>query len=188
VIGFQCEVAQRTPTYGWWQPVKLGHATGIVTLAIVLAVAGCMTTGELTPQQKAAATAELDCFRRAASHLDDRTQAVKRKPACAGAAEEDREILALRADFQRLQAMIDPLKKRHDPLQTAFYAIGKLNGFEGADKWAKESGFWAVNDEIADLNERAGILVERMILLRPKTPGGIAAVAASIKEDQTHFW
>ena len=52
----------------------------------------------------------------------------------------------------------------------------------------KKSGFWAVNREIADLNERVGILVERMILLRPKTPAEIAAVAASIKEDQRHFW
>jgi hypothetical protein len=107
---------------------------------------------------------------------------------CAIPAVDDREILALRAEFQQLMATRGPLNKRVKPLQAAFYAVGKLNGFEGADAWGHESEFWAVNDEIAVLDERVAELVERMILLRPKTPAGIAAVAASIREDQRHFW
>jgi hypothetical protein len=42
--------------------------------------------------------------------------------------------------------------------------------------------------EIGALNERAGVLVEHMISLRPDTQAGITAVAASFKENQHHFW
>jgi hypothetical protein len=46
----------------------------IATLAFLgTLLAGCQTTGELTPEQKAAAIAEGDCFRRAAAALDDGT-------------------------------------------------------------------------------------------------------------------
>jgi flagellar biosynthesis/type III secretory pathway protein FliH len=110
------------------------------------------------------------------------------KAALAKAPDEDPEILALRAEFQQLQQASDRLRKQHDPLESAFYAIGKLEGREGAEEWAEESGFWAVNTEISDLRSRASFLVERMILLRPQTPAGVAAVAASIKEDQPRFW
>ncbi len=55
-------------------------------------------------------------------------------------------------------------------------------GFKAADEWSKQSGFWALNDEIAALNERAGGFAERMIALRPKTLAGITAVASTLKD------
>jgi hypothetical protein len=103
-------------------------------------------------------------------------------------ADQERKILALRTEFLQLQAKRGPLAMRHAPLAIAFNAIGKLSGFEAANAWGNESGFNALDREIADLDERAGGLVERMISMLPKTRAGIAAVATSIKEDQYHLW
>jgi hypothetical protein len=125
---------------------------------------------------------------RAHARILSHVQPKKSKAALSGAADKDHEILALRGEFQQLQQSCERLKKRHDPLESAYYAIGKLNGLKAREDWAQESGFWTVNTEISDLRSRASFLVERMILLRPQTPAGIAAVAASIKEDQSHFW
>ena len=45
-----------------------------------------------------------------------------------------------------------------------------------------------MNEELSDLCLRETNLVDSMIKLHPKTPAGIAAVAAAFKADQAHFW
>lgn len=107
----------------------------------------------------------------------------------ADAADKEREILALRAEFQQLMATREPVQTRYKPLQIAHYVIGEAKGFKAADEWSKQSGFWTLNDEIAALNERAGSFAERMIALRPKTLAGITAVAATLKDYAlSHHW
>jgi hypothetical protein len=96
--------------------------------------------------------------------------------------ENDRKILALRAEFQQLMATREPVQTRYAPLQIAHDVIGEVKGFKAADEWSKQSGFWALNDEIAALNERACNFAERMIALRPKTLAGITVVAATLKD------
>ncbi len=54
-------------------------------------------------------------------------------------------------------------------------------------EWGKQSGFCALNTEIAALNEHAGGFAERMIALRPNTLAGIAAVAATLKDYALSF-
>jgi hypothetical protein len=100
----------------------------------------------------------------------------------------DDEILALSAEFQQLQAKISPNRIRFEPLQLAYEAILHNRGASVAKAWVEQVGFWPLNDEIADLCERATHIVERMIVLRPKTQAGIAAVAEALKADQNHFW
>jgi hypothetical protein len=73
-------------------------------------------------------------------------------------------------------------------LQVASEAIGYVKGFNFLVAWSAESGFKALNKEFSDLSERATYLVERIIKLGPRTRAGIAAVAASFKADQRHFW
>jgi hypothetical protein len=102
--------------------------------------------------------------------------------------ENDREILALRAEFLQLRAKLPTLGKRFAPLRVAFGSILKLNGFEAAAAWSKETEYDALNHEISDLNLRATDLVDSMIKLQPKTLAGIAATAAAFKEDQANFW
>jgi hypothetical protein len=45
-----------------------------------------------------------------------------------------------------------------------------------------------VNDENTRLVDHCGEITQRMTKRRPKTLAGIAAMAATIKEDQSHFW
>jgi hypothetical protein len=97
-------------------------------------------------------------------------------------ADQQRKIIALRAEFLELQAKMAPLKKRSAPLNVAFGSILKLNGFEAAAAWNKESGCDALNREIAGLSQRASELEERMIVLRPNTLAGVTAVAAILKD------
>jgi hypothetical protein len=96
--------------------------------------------------------------------------------------ENDRKILALRAEFQQLMATREPVQTRYAPLQIAHNVIGEVKGFKAADEWSKQSGFWALNDEIAALNERACRFAESIIALRPRTLAGITAVAAALKD------
>jgi hypothetical protein len=104
------------------------------------------------------------------------------------AAANEREILALRAEFLQLRAAIESVEPRCRPLQEAFEAIFRVQGWNAAEVWSKESDYGALEKEVANLRERATYLVERMIKLGPRTRAGIAAVAASFKVDQRHFW
>jgi hypothetical protein len=101
---------------------------------------------------------------------------------------EDREIIVLAAEFQELQAKTSAIRTRLEPLEVAFAAISKANGCEKAHEWGHQSEYWALNDELGELCIRETNLVDSMIKLRPKTPAGIAAVAAAFKADQDHFW
>jgi hypothetical protein len=96
--------------------------------------------------------------------------------------ENDRKILALRAEFQQLMAKMEPVQTRYEPLHIAHQVIAEAKGFKAADEWSKQSGFWTLNDEIAALNLLAGSFAERMIALRPKTLAGITAVAETLKD------
>jgi hypothetical protein len=98
------------------------------------------------------------------------------------AADQERKIIALRTEFLQLMATREPVQTRYVPLQIVHNVLGEVKGFEAADEWSKQSGFWALNAEIAALNERAGGFAERMIALRPKTLAGITAVAATLKD------
>jgi hypothetical protein len=64
----------------------------------------------------------------------------------------------------------------------------KANGYKKAEEWGRRSQYWALNDDLSDLCLRETNLVDSMIKLQPKTPAGIAAVAAAFKADQNHFW
>jgi hypothetical protein len=102
--------------------------------------------------------------------------------------EVDRKIIDLHAEFQELQVKITSLQTRIAPLEVAFAAIIKANGSGKAVEWGHQTEYWALNDELGDLCIRETNLVDSMIKLQPKTPAGIAAVAAVFKADQDHFW
>jgi hypothetical protein len=95
----------------------------------------------------------------------------------------DAEILALRLEFERLQAIRLPLKKTYRPQQLLFDEIGDERGWDAANAWGEQSGFWEINDQVADVDLSMGSLVERMIALRPKSLAGIIAIARSLKEE-----
>ncbi len=117
-----------------------------------------------------------------------RERGIKILAEATSAASAQREILALRAEFQQVQAAILPVRSQFEPLKFAFGVILQAKGYDSAKEWGSKSRYWSGVDEIAKLEERASHLTERMIALRPKTLSGIAAVAATIKEDQCHFW
>jgi hypothetical protein len=99
-------------------------------------------------------------------------------PAVAMAAPDaDAEILALGAEFDRLMAILGPLENTYKPLQLLYRGKVQEIGVDAADAWEKQSGFWAINDQVADVGLSMGSLVERMIALRPKTLAGVVATA-----------
>jgi hypothetical protein len=102
--------------------------------------------------------------------------------------EVDRKIIALHAEFQELQVKITSLRTRIAPLEVAVAAITKNDGAKKALIWGHQTEYWALNDEISDLELRLTDLVDSMIKLRPRKPAAIAAVAAAFKADQDHFW
>jgi hypothetical protein len=89
-------------------------------------------------------------------------------PAVAVAAppDADAEILALRAEFERLQAIYLPLRETYEPQELLYAEMAREQGMDVADAWGKQSGFWAVNDQVADVGLSMGSLAERMTALR----------------------
>jgi hypothetical protein len=104
------------------------------------------------------------------------------------AAGENSEILTLAAESRQLRVKISSIRMAFEPLEVAFEAIRKANGYKKAEEWGHQSEYWALVDELEDLYLRETNLVDSMIKLQPKTPAGIAAVAAAFKADQDHFW
>jgi hypothetical protein len=102
--------------------------------------------------------------------------------------EVDDQILALHAEFKQLQAKATSIRTRLKPLDVAFEAISKANGYEKAMNWSHQTEYWALNDEVSDLEIRLTNLVDSMIKLKPRKQLGIAAVASAFKADQDHFW
>jgi hypothetical protein len=87
-----------------------------------------------------------------------------------------------------LQAAIESVESRYQPLDIAFEAIVHMQGVNAAKVWAAESGCGALSKEADNLHDRANNLFGRMVDLRPSTQAGIAAVAASIKDELQDFW
>jgi hypothetical protein len=103
-------------------------------------------------------------------------------------AQPDAEILALAAEFEALLPKISSLETRIAPLVVAFGAISKRTGSKRLRNGARQSEHDALITELNALFLRETDLVDSMIKLQPKTPAGIAAVAAAFKADQDHFW
>jgi hypothetical protein len=76
---------------------------------------------------------------------------------------ENREILILATEFQDLQAKTSLIRTALEPLEVAFAAIMKANGYKKAEEWGHRSEYWALNDELSDLCTRETNLVESMI-------------------------
>jgi hypothetical protein len=64
---------------------------------------------------------------------------------------ENREIFMLAAEFQELQAKTSSIRTGLEPLEVAFEAISKANGYKKAEEWGHQSEYWALNDELSDL-------------------------------------
>ena len=82
----------------------------------------------------------------------------------------DREILMLAAELQVLRAKTSSIRTAIDPLEVAFAAIRKANGYKKAEEWGHQSEYWALNDELSDLCLSETNRVDSMIKLQPKTP------------------
>ena len=102
--------------------------------------------------------------------------------------EVDRKILALHAEFKQLRAKTSSIRTRFEPLEVAYAAIIKNDGAEKAFSWGHQSEYWALNDELSDIEDRLTNILDGMIKLRPRKQDEIAAVAAAFKDDQDHFW
>jgi hypothetical protein len=104
-------------------------------------------------------------------------------------AAEDSEILALRVEFERAEAMRQPLIDQTNELAWTFTRIVCESGYETARVWGEQSGFSTLDSQLDELNSRANAIVESMISLRPKTLAGVGAVAATMKEDALNqYW
>jgi hypothetical protein len=97
------------------------------------------------------------------------------------AVNEDAEVLALRAEFERLEMTRQPLVEQINELSWTFTQIAHESGYEAARVWGEQSDF--LDDQLAELDSRANAIVERMSALWPRTLAGIAALAATMKED-----
>jgi hypothetical protein len=101
----------------------------------------------------------------------------------------DAEILALRAEFVRLHDLYLPLNEAAWEEAEAFRDKVEEAGWEAARAWSKATGRNGRNDELDQMGVKLSRLVERMLDLRPTTPAGIAAVAATLREDNlAHYW
>ncbi len=95
----------------------------------------------------------------------------------------------MRAEVERLQAIYLPRRKTYKLQQLLYAEMISERGSDVADAWGKQSGFWAINDQVADVDLSIGSLVERMVALRPKTLAGIIATARSLRERPLdHLW
>jgi hypothetical protein len=110
-------------------------------------------------------------------------------PSRAIAVNEDAELLALRAEFERLEVTRQPLVERTNELSWNFTQMVCESGYETARVWGERSGYWSLIDQLEALDSRATAIVERMVALRPKTSAGLAALAATMKEDALNaYW
>jgi hypothetical protein len=101
----------------------------------------------------------------------------------------DAEILALRAEFVRLNDAYGPLNKEAWDESEAFLAMVEETGWAEACTWAAATGCDGRNDATERMSEDLARLVERMLALGPTTLAGIAAVAATLREDALdHYW
>jgi hypothetical protein len=93
---------------------------------------------------------------------------------------EDREILNLRIEFERLEETRAPILEKHNELSWTFRNLLQEHGYDydaaiAADTDASEPD--KVERQLEPLTERAFDIVNRMLALQAQTPGGVAAVA-----------
>jgi hypothetical protein len=96
---------------------------------------------------------------------------------------QDADVFALRAEFERLTVARGPLARAADGLGATFNAIVLDEGYGAAAAWSKKVNLDPILEALEELNLHADRNTEQMIALEPKTPSGIAAVAATLKED-----
>jgi hypothetical protein len=102
---------------------------------------------------------------------------------------EDSEILALRAEFERLEVTRQPIIDQTNELAWTFTQMVCESGYETARVWGEQSGFLSLEDQLEALDSRANDIMEGMIALRPKTLAGLAALPATMKEDALRsYW
>jgi hypothetical protein len=107
----------------------------------------------------------------------------------ANAVNEEAEVLALRAEFKRLEVTRHPLVDPTNELSLAFTQMVRESGYETARVWGEQSGFFSVENQLEALDSRANDIMEGMIALRPKTLAGLAALAATMKDDAlSSYW
>ena len=110
-------------------------------------------------------------------------------PSRAIAVNEDAEVLALRAEFERLEVRRQPLIEQTSEWSWSFTRRVCESGYEAARIWGEQSGFLRLENQLEALNSRANDIMEGMIALRPKTLAGLAALAATMKEDALRsYW
>jgi hypothetical protein len=110
-------------------------------------------------------------------------------PSSAHAVNEDAEVLALRAEFERLdmtrQSLIEPTNELWSP----FTQMVRESGYETARVWGEQSSLFSLENQLDALDSRVNDIMEGMIALRPKTLAGLAALAATMKDDAlSSYW
>jgi hypothetical protein len=109
--------------------------------------------------------------------------------AAAAPPDADAEILALRAEFVRLNDVYQPLNDAAWEKAEAFRDKFVESGFEAACEWAKATGCYYRDMALEQMSDELDEIVKRMIDLRPTTPGGIAAIAASLRDEAlSSYW
>jgi hypothetical protein len=107
----------------------------------------------------------------------------------ANAVSEDAEVLALRAEFERLEVTRQPLIEQVDELSWSFSERVCESGYETATAWSEQSGFSILQNQLEELDARANAILQGMSALRPRTLAGLAALAATMKEDALYsYW
>jgi hypothetical protein len=107
----------------------------------------------------------------------------------ANAVNEDAEVLALRAEFERLEVTRQPLIEQTNELSWSFTQRVCESGYETARVWGEQRGFLSLENQLEALDLRANAIMEGMIALRPKTLAGLAALAATMKDDALYsYW
>ena len=62
--------------------------------------------------------------------------------------------------------------------------MARESGHEAARVWSEKNIPWTLLDrQLEELDSRANVILERMVALRPRTLAGLAALAATMKED-----
>jgi hypothetical protein len=101
----------------------------------------------------------------------------------------DAEILALRAEFVRLHDQYVPINEVALDDNDAFRDQVLENGWDAACAWSKATGRNRPNKELELMSAKLDGLAERMLDLGPTTPAGIAAVAATLRDDHlAYYW
>jgi hypothetical protein len=82
-----------------------------------------------------------------------------------------------------------PLVEQTNELSWSFTQMVCESGCETARVWGEENWPSTFDEQLESLDARANEIMEGMIALRPKTLAGLAALAATMKEDALRsYW